>query len=100
MSVTQGQFERIQRNRRVYLNSGDGRQALRELLESCLIFGSRKDWMLLDEDPKWSLTKIVQGLCLLESLGVLVEDNYDRLIEAMAGLPMPQIQGEANGETL
>jgi len=103
MSVTQARFDVIARNRRVYLSTPDGRAALRELLRSCLIFIPPEEWLrLAEEDPKWSVTKLVQGLCLLESLGVVIEENFDRLIAKMAELPMPIPDAQErndNGET-
>lgn len=92
MSVTQQQFDRIARNRRVYFNSADGRAALRESLESFGLFVETDRLKRMAENPAVSLRMLTEAVLLLKDLGVLVEDNYDRLIEAMAGLPMPQIQ--------
>jgi hypothetical protein len=109
MSVTQGQYDEILRNRRVYFGTPDGRIVLRRWLECLGFLRDREDWVVDGvEGDKVQLALIVQAFCLLEQLGVLIPENFDRLIDAMAGLPMPMPMPEPtstvqerneNGET-
>jgi hypothetical protein len=113
VSVTQAQYDEIARWRRLYFGSQDGRAVLHRMLESyglmprtSVLLQQRydepdkvvgvkspdKSWREMVDDPGPNLRLLIQGFFLLQQLGVLVEDNYGHLIDAMAALPMPEIK--------
>jgi hypothetical protein len=99
MSVSYAQRQVIERNRRVYLSSRDGREALRDMLVSCGLFGTMQDWKDLLEAPEPSLRLLIEALLLLKDCGVLIQENFGPLIDKMAELPLPDIEDSENGET-
>ncbi|MCK9598505.1 MAG: hypothetical protein M0R06_05650 [Sphaerochaeta sp.] len=101
MSITIEQLQSIKRNRRVYFESGEGRQVLRETLESFGLFADWTDWKTILDRPEQNLRLMIEGLLLLRSLGVLVPENFDHTIEALASVPLPTdiVRSDTHGST-
>ena len=91
MTVTQRRGDEIQRYRRVYFSSNDGKRVLYDMLEAHGLFADKSEFEEMMKDPGPSLALMIQGLALLQVLGVLEGDNIGRLIDAMTALPIPDI---------
>lgn len=88
-------FERrqeIERYRRVFLNSADGKKVLFDLLEAHGLFSEKQEFEAMMADPGPSLAMLIQGLMLLRAVGIWTQDNFGRLIDSMAQLPLPDEQ--------
>lgn len=88
-------FERqqeIERYRRVFLRSADGKKVLFDLLEAHGLFKTPQEFEAMMADPKPSLAMLIQGILMLRTIGVWTQDNLGRLIDAMAELPLPDEQ--------
>ncbi len=96
MAVTRDQLDSIARNRRVYLNTPDGREALRDRLVSLGLFRDQRTWLAMIDKPERHMPLIVEALLLLADLGVLIEENYGCLINAMAAMPIPKSEQMEN----
>ena len=92
MSITAAQYEDVSRLRSVYFGTPAGRAALHYLLVQTKLF------VPPGQGPV-TLDGLLFGLTLLRDLGVLDESNQRRLIDAMAGLPMPDVERNEHGET-
>ncbi len=87
----------IEQYRRVYFNSTDGKQVLRDTLQSLGLFRTPEYWKEMLEKPEQNLRLLIEGLLLLKDLGVWTPDNFGPLIEAMASLPLPEVERNDDG---
>ena len=92
MSMTPNQIEAATVLRRVYFGTADGKRALGHLLQSDGLFQDPEETLQLGIERPDVLRDVIKGLMLLKSIGVWHPENYGRLIDAMAALPMPDIQ--------
>jgi len=90
-------FERrqeIERYRRVFLNSADGKKVLFDLLEAHGLFSTPDEFKATMKDIGEApfLAMLIQGILLLRVAGIWTQDNMGRLFDAMAQLPLPDEQ--------
>lgn len=90
--MTYERQQEIERYRRVFLKSADGKKTLFDLLEAHGLFSTEHEFEAMMADPGPSLAMLIQGIMLLRASGVWTQDNFGRLIDAMAELPLPEIQ--------
>lgn len=90
MKVTQEQFEQIRRWRNVYFSSPDGKKCLCEHLKATGLFNEPEDMEALV--AKGDVSCILLGVILLADMGIWTYENFPLLVEAMAGLPLPEIE--------
>lgn len=90
--MTPRRFQEIAQCRRVYFGTADGKAVLCDTLRSLGVFAHQNELAKMMQDPAPSLRLLIEGLNLLKDLGVLDESNQSRLIDAMAALPMPEMQ--------
>jgi hypothetical protein len=100
LSINYGQREAMMAYRGTFFGSPDGKKVLGHLLESLGTFQDPEDLLRLSADRPEVLRGMVQGLLVLKDLGVWIPENFPRLIDAMAGLPMPELKEKPeDGET-
>jgi len=92
MTTAHERLKEIEQYRRVYFGSADGKQVLCDALESLGILAEPDAWNQMLENPGPSLRLLIEGLLLLKDLGVMHPSNYAALIDAMAGLPLPELE--------
>jgi hypothetical protein len=97
-NVSHDQFDVIAEYRQVYLKTPAGRRVLLDMLVGMGLFRSSADIEeRLIEDPGQAKT-LVCAIAILEQLGIWTPDNFPRLVEAMAGLPLPTITENQDGQ--
>jgi len=101
MGVTAQEYESIRAHRQTYLHSGHGKAVLCQLLAGLGTFQDPDELYLVARDRPQLMMGVIEGLKVLKNLGVWTADNIPRLVDAMAGLPMPEIEakGEYRGAT-
>lgn len=94
MAVTPEQYESIKRWRELYFRSTDGRATLHELLEGLGLFRDANVAMRVDLIDQVVVGQLFAGLAILKKLGVWDPDMFESLIEAMAAMPMPDVENQ------
>lgn len=93
MSVNQTTFDEMSRWRQVYFQTSVGREVLTDLLRGLglLVPWSQLEKNLCDPDATRGVRVALE---ILAQLGVWHRDNFDRLIQKMAELPMPELEND------
>jgi len=91
-------FEQMKLYRRQLLDTPNGRKVLTDMLRKMGLFRSKAELKSRIEADPAVVRSLLNGIGLLEELGVWTDDNFGRLVEAMATLPLPDLENN-NGET-
>ncbi len=99
MALTQAQYERMKRYRHQLLETPNGRAVLTDMLTGMGLFkGKRAIRERLEVDPAF-VRSLLNAIGVLEELGVWTEENFPRLVDKMATLPIPDLERHDHGET-
>lgn len=93
MRVSQNEFIEIVRYRNVFLKTPDGRRTLCDMLHSLGLLREADEMQdAIAKDPAVS-HDILTAIGLLQKMAVWNYDTFHLLIEKMADLPLPEVEG-------